>query len=103
MKGDLREIHNLCIQKNLTFATFRLPHQLESTTYIQTSPHSWQWSSIHDLPVKQGFIMAPFDTRNGKKYILVKPDIRFTGKKPEMKLSVRSQSYQRTPCPGGIQ
>ncbi len=99
MKGDLREIHNLCIQKNLTFATFRLPHKQESTTYIQTSPHSWQWSSIHDLPVKQGFIMAPFDTRNGKKYILVRPDIKFTGKKPGKTIVEQIRELSENPLP----
>lgn len=81
MKGNLTEIHQLCIQKNLTFATFRLPHQSEQMTYIQNSPHSFQCKSIHDLKVKQGFIMAPFDTRNGKKYIHLKPDIIIEGDK----------------------
>ena len=82
MKEALTEVHNLCIQKNLAFATFRLPRSAESTTYIQTSPQTIQWNSIHDLSVKKGFIMAPFDTRNGKKYILVKPDI-VTGSQPD--------------------
>ncbi len=97
MKRDLREIHKLCIQKNLTFATFRLPHQSELITYIQTSPQNLQWSSIHDLPVKQGFIMAPFDNRNGKKYILVKPDIRFTGNKPGKEIIDQVRSLPENP------
>ena len=79
------EIHNLCIEKNLPFAKFRLPRQSTSTTYIQTSPHTIQWSSIHDISEKQGFIMAPFDTRNGKKYIMVKPDIVIKSNRPTEK------------------
>jgi len=99
MRGDLHEIHQLCIQKNLTFVTFRQPHQSESTTYIQTSPQTWQWGSIHDLPVKQGFIMAPFDNRNGKKYILVKPDIRFAGRKPGKEVIDRLRDLSENPLP----
>ncbi|MEX0987260.1 MAG: chorismate-binding protein [Bacteroidales bacterium] len=72
-------IHNLCIEKNLSFATYRLPRQDSSTIYIQTSPQTIQWNSIHDISEKRGFIMAPFDTKNGKKYIMVKPDIVIDG------------------------
>jgi len=79
MNVELTEIHNLCIRKNLTFATFRLPRHSEPTTFIQTSPHNYSWKSIHELAVKQGFMMAPFDTRNGKEYLLVKPDIVLQG------------------------
>ena len=99
MKGDLAEIHSLCIQKNLTFATFRLPHKSDSTTYIQTSPQSFQWKSIHDLSVRSGFIMAPFDTRNGKKYILVKPDIHFTGEKAGRDIIDQIMSIPANPIP----
>lgn len=75
MNEKLKEIHTICLEKNLPFATFRLPRQSDTTSYIQTSPHTVQWRSIHDISEKRGFIMAPFDTRNGKKYIMVKPDI----------------------------
>lgn len=78
------DIHNLCIEKNLPFATFRFPRQSSPTTYIQTTAQHNQWNSIHDISEKKGFIMAPFDTRNGKKYIMVKPDIVIEGTDPEM-------------------
>lgn len=71
------DIHNICIEKNLTFATFRMPRQSDAMTYIQTTPKTIEWKSIHDITEKKGFIMAPFDTRNGKRYIMVKPDIIF--------------------------
>jgi isochorismate synthase len=75
MKETGREIFDLCLEKNLTFAIFRLPGQTASTTYIQTAAESIEFSSIHHITEKRGFIMAPFDTRNGKKYIMVRPDI----------------------------
>ena len=75
MNKGLTKIHGACIAKNLPFVTFRLPQQELSTTYIQTTPGNGQWNSLLDISGETGFIMAPFDTRNGHGYILVKPDL----------------------------
>ena len=75
MNKGLIKIHGVCIAKNLPFVTFHLPQQELSTTYIQTTPGNVQWKSILDISGETGFIMAPFDTRNGHRYILVKPDL----------------------------
>ena len=75
MNKGLIAIHNTCIAKNLPFVTFRLPQQTHSTTYIQTTPGNVEWKSIRDISRETGFILAPFDTRNGHRYILVKPDL----------------------------
>ena len=99
MTEALSEIHHLCLQKNLAFATFRLPRQAVSTTYIQTIPQTLQWNSIHDLSVKKGFIMAPFDTRNGKKYILVKPDIVIAGDQPGKSVIDKIRALSGNPLP----
>jgi len=80
MNEGLIKIHNACISKNLSFVTFRLPQQEHNTTYIQTTPEQVQWKSVMDISNRTGFIMAPFDTRNGHKYILVKPDVVINGK-----------------------
>jgi isochorismate synthase len=79
MTESLITIHNLCIEKNLPFATFRMPQQSASRTYIQVSTEGMHWRSIHDISEKEGFVMAPFDTRNGKQYIMVRPDITIEG------------------------
>jgi isochorismate synthase len=75
MNKGLLAIHNASITKNLPFVTFRLPQQEHSTTYIQTTPGNVKWLSIRDISGETGFIMAPFDTRNGHRYILIKPDM----------------------------
>jgi isochorismate synthase len=75
MNKGLIAIHNACIAKNLPFVTFRLPQQEHSTTYIQTTLGNAAWNSIQDISGETGFIMAPFDTRNGHRYMLVKPDL----------------------------
>lgn len=79
MTDKRQEIYQQLLDKNITFVTFRLPKQSSVTTYVQTSPGTIQWKSIHDISEKKGFVMAPFDTRNGKRYIMVKPDIAFEG------------------------
>ena len=81
MNEGLIHIQNLCISKNLPFVTFRLPQQDHSTTYIQTTPGNAHWNSIHDLSIETGFVMAPFDTRNGHPYMLIKPDLVIEGNK----------------------
>ena len=75
MNEGLIKIHNTCISKNLPFATFLKPQQEHSTTYIQTTQDYIQWKSIQDISNKTGFIMAPFDSRNGHQSILIKPDL----------------------------
>ena len=79
MNKGLIAIHNACIAKNLPFVTFRLPQHEYNLTYIQTTPGNVEWKNITDISGETGFIMAPFDTRNGHRYILVKPDLVIRG------------------------
>jgi len=75
MNEGLHHIHKLCLSRNLSFVTFRLPQQDHSTTYIQRSHSVVRGHSIQELPGERGFIMAPFDTRNGHPYLLIRPDL----------------------------
>lgn len=75
MNKGLIAIHKICIAKNLPFVSFRLPQQARSTTYIQSTPGNVEWNSVRDISGETGFLMAPFDTRNGHRYILIKPDL----------------------------
>ncbi len=79
MNDPLIKIHQAAISKNLPFVTFRLPQQEHPTTYIQTSPGHVQWRSIEEISAHKGFIMAPFDSRNGHTYLLIRPDLVFQG------------------------
>jgi len=75
MNKGLIAIHNASIAKNLPFVSFRLPQAEHSTTYIQTTPGNVEWNSIRDISGETGFLLAPFDTRNGHRYILIRPDM----------------------------
>lgn len=98
MSDNRQEIYRHLIDKNITFVTFRLPKEPSVTTYVQTTPGTAQWKSIHDISEKKGFVMAPFDTRNGKKYIMIKPDIIFEGT-PDKAVVDRIRSLPPNPQP----
>ncbi len=75
MIEGLHHIHHLCLSKNLSFVTFRLPQQDHSTSYIQSKETRLKGNGMKDLSSETGFIMAPFDTRNGHPYHLIRPDL----------------------------
>jgi isochorismate synthase len=99
MNKGLTKIHAACISKNLPFVTFRLPQQEIPTTYIQTTPGKVQWNSILDISGETGFIMAPFDTRNGHRYILVKPDLVIDTKDISRELLRKVENLEARPQP----
>lgn len=75
MNEGLHHIHHLCLSKNLSFVSFRLPQQDHSTTYIQTSESRIKGNALKEISRETGFIMAPFDTRNGIPHHLIRPDL----------------------------
>jgi len=99
MNKGLIAIHNACIAKNIPFVTFLLPQHEHSTTYIQTSPGNAAWNSIQDISGETGFIMAPFDTRNGHRYILVKPDLVIDSSEISRETILQVESLESRPQP----
>ncbi|MCK4879749.1 MAG: chorismate-binding protein, partial [Bacteroidales bacterium] len=87
------------IAKNLPFVTFRLPQQEHSTTYIQTTPGNVEWKTIRDISGETGFIMAPFDTRNGHRYILIKPDMVIDGEEISSETIRNVENLESRPQP----
>jgi isochorismate synthase len=99
MNESLIKIHHTVISKNLPFATFRLPQQETSTTYIQTTPGHVKWGSIEEIASRKGFIMAPFDSRNGHPYLMIKPDLVFDGADLSRKQVLQVQELKSRPQP----
>jgi isochorismate synthase len=99
MNKGLIAIHNACIAKNLPFVSFRLPQQAFSTTYIQTTPGSAEWNSIGEISGETGFLLAPFDTRNGRSYLLIKPDLLIQEEEISRSLIKKVESLEARPQP----
>jgi len=99
MNKGLIAIHNASIVKNIPFVTFRLPQQEHSLTYIQTTPGHMEWLKITDISNENGFIMAPFDTRNGQHYILVRPDLLIRSEEISGEIIRKVESLESRPEP----
>jgi len=99
MNKGLIAIHNASISKNLSFVTFRLPQQEHSTTYIQTTPGQVERFSIRDISGETGFLFAPFDTRNGHRYLLIKPDLEIDGKEISRETIRQVEALDLRPSP----
>ncbi|HDS08017.1 MAG TPA: hypothetical protein ENO05_10370 [Bacteroides sp.] len=89
MSELLTRIHDICISGNIPFVTFRLPGQEQSTTYIQTSADHVQWNTVREITSMDGFLMAPFDTGNGDRCVLVRPDLVIEGDSIEPSIANR--------------
>jgi isochorismate synthase len=99
MNEALIKIHRSAISKNLPFVTFRLPQQEHSITYIQTTPEIVRWGHIHEISAQRGFIMAPFDHRNGHSYLLIKPDLVLKGEELTMEHVRKVEGMAERPQP----
>lgn len=97
MNEGLLKIHHNCISKNLPFVTFRKPQQEHSTTFIQSTPGHVQWKSIREVSAHNGFILAPFDSRNGHQYILIKPDLVIGGDRITKAILEQVEGLQHRP------
>jgi len=64
----------LSLQKNLSFAIYRLPVQEEITLVIQNDHSLHQLDDLSELTDEGGFLIAPFSAENGDKTYLIRPD-----------------------------
>lgn len=72
---NILELLDLCLEKNLTFAAYRLPGQTDNTVIIQDNHELYELKDISELTDKKGFLIAPFYTGIGDKTFIIRPDI----------------------------
>lgn len=70
---------DLLINKNISFALYRLPGEKEVRLVLQTSIQSELFDNLSDLNNKRGFIIAPFQISKTTPIVLIQPDIVLTG------------------------
>jgi len=98
MKNGLSQIHQLCIERNLPFVSFRLPQDSHATTYIQRGLGDRK-GSLKEIAAESGFIMAPFDTHNGHPYLTVRPDVVLEGHQIDNKDLEKVKALPAHPAP----
>jgi isochorismate synthase len=77
--GSLQKIHNLCVEKNFSFVSYRTPGSPEITTGIQLHDLPARMGSFQSVKRKKGFVFAPFGISHAFPIRFIVPDITFTG------------------------
>lgn len=73
--GKLSKILSICIQKNLPFFSYRMPHSNEIASGIQTTQALSPFAGFEF--VKNGFLIAPFDSQSAAQSLFIQADIHF--------------------------
>lgn len=69
---------NLCLEKNLTFAAYRLPETADKKIIVQKNPVSEKVNIDTNLFEKKGFLISPFVMNSDNSSYLIAPDIVIT-------------------------
>ncbi|MBN1116425.1 MAG: chorismate-binding protein [Bacteroidales bacterium] len=77
--AEITEILNLCLQKNLTFASFRTPNSIYNQLVVQKGSKLHYILPEDNYNRLSGFLVSPFDEMNCCKSFLIEPDIYIKG------------------------
>lgn len=69
------------IDKNISFALYRLPGIEDIQLVMQTSNQPETFLSLSNLNNRTGFIIAPFQISEVTPIVLIHPEVKFTGEK----------------------
>lgn len=78
-KRSVSEAISICLENNLIFAAYRLPHSEDPTIVVQTTPHIKSIDNLANLGTSRGFLVAPFLPANCCSLFMVHPDFIFNG------------------------
>ena len=71
------EALQLCIEKNLVFAVYRLPHSDAVRLIVQKNPTPEQVSITSELLSRKGFIISPFIENENNHSYFIQPDLNY--------------------------
>ncbi len=77
----LEKVHQLALDNQIAFASYKLPDEPEAVTIIQWKNQPATISEITSLEDKSGFVFAPFDPDSGNPIRLIEPDLVMKGNK----------------------
>lgn len=77
---SIAEVLSICLEKQLTFAAYRLPNNKDITFVIQKDHRLKRVEDLTELIRSGGFIIAPFESGGSNKRIAVQPDILIRNK-----------------------
>jgi len=68
------EAISVCVQNNLTFATYRLPNHKETTLVVQKDAIVRKIDNTTDFNTIRGFLVAPFSFETSCSRFIIEPD-----------------------------
>jgi isochorismate synthase len=68
---------DICLDKNLVFAIYRLPGQKEISLVIQKDQNLKALNCLENISSEGGFLIAPFSKNSSDKIYLIRPDYIF--------------------------
>jgi isochorismate synthase len=92
---------SVCVQKNLTFAAYRMPNQNLPALIVQSAPVSRHIREGDDFDALTGFIVAPFAVRDCCPAFLIEPDF-FCGTEINEELICRLKAIKGHEPPASV-
>jgi isochorismate synthase len=86
----------ICLDRQVHFAAYRMPGNLPITLIIQKDPEIQPIAEIVDTLPGKGFLIVPFSTKENQAY-LIKPDIIIRDNMDPLELEVLSSLPERHP------
>jgi len=77
VNSKLNQLLNLCLQKNIPFASYRLPGEKNTRTWVQLSGKFNFYENIFEVKDKTGFIYAPFHRETNFPIVFFEPELIF--------------------------
>ncbi|MBN2175706.1 MAG: chorismate-binding protein [Bacteroidales bacterium] len=71
---NLANLIQVCLEKQIPFVSFRLPHEKTLQTWVQVSGRFDFFESIEEIGDQSGFVYAPFHRRTNFPVIFFKPE-----------------------------
>jgi len=74
---SLVKLQTVCLERNIPFASYRLPLQQDITTLVQSKSFPEKLDSLRHIDQKSGFVIAPFEESALHGTFFLKPDTVF--------------------------
>jgi isochorismate synthase len=91
------EIFELCLEKNITFVSYRQPNTSQIYTLIQYTRNPLKTNKLEDLLNFRGFVFAPFMYSTEFPYVMIEPDIILTGGEDDIDVLEKLEEVKNQP------
>jgi len=91
------QIFEICLEKNITFVSYREPNTRQIYTLIQYRRSPLKTNRLEDLLNFRGFVFAPFMYSTKFPYVMIEPDIVLTGEEDDIGILEKLKEIKKQP------